>query len=63
MRSSPQGSILGPLSFLLYINNVPQAVDCDLLVYADTYLLFQHKNLERIKEQLTGISPVYVTGL
>ena len=54
----PQGSILGPLLFLLYINNMPQAVDCDLFLalflYADnTCLLFQHKHLEWIKEELT----------
>ena len=31
-----------------------QAVDCDLFLYADdTCLLFQHKDLERIKEELT----------
>ena len=31
-----------------------QAADCDLFLYADdTCLLFQHKDLERIKEELT----------
>ena len=31
-----------------------QVVDCDLFFYADdTCLLFQHKDLERIKEELT----------
>ena len=43
----PQGSILRPLLFLSYINNMPQAVDRDLFLYADdTCLLFQHKDLE-----------------
>ena len=50
----PQGSILGPLLFLFFINDMSQAVDCDLFLYADdTCLLFQHKDLERIKEELT----------
>ena len=48
-----QGSIIGPLSFLLYINNMQQAVDLDLFLYPeDTSLLFQHKDLEQIKEEL-----------
>ena len=50
----PQGSILERLLFLLYINDMPQAVDCDLFLYADdTCLLIQRKDLERIKEELT----------
>ena len=47
-----QGSILGPL-FLIYVNDMRQAVECNLYLYADdSYLLFQHKSVTEIKKQL-----------
>ena len=37
-----QGSILWPLLFLLYMNDIPQAVNCELLLYTDILVLFAH---------------------
>ena len=49
----PQGSILGPLIFLLYVNDMPQSVECDLYLYADdSCLVFQHKDVKEIEKQL-----------
>ena len=51
----PQGSILGPILFLLYVNDMPQAVSkCDILLYADdTCLVFSDKCVSTIESHLS----------
>ena len=50
----PQGSILGPLLFLCYVNDMPISVDCKLLLYADdSALMFSGKDPTIIANKLS----------
>ena len=52
----PQGSILGPFLFLLYVHDLKQAVGCDLFLYADnSYLVYQHNDVSKIEQNLNKI--------
>ena len=48
-----QGSILGSFLFLLYVTNMPMAVNCELLLYVDdNCLLFMDKDTKEIEDKL-----------
>ena len=47
----PLESILGPLLFLIYVNDMPQAVKSTLLLHAyDLYILYQYKDVMQIEK-------------
>ena len=49
----PQGSIFSPLLFLMYVNDMSQAVECHLFLYADdSCLVCQQKDINEIKKTI-----------
>ena len=36
----PQGTVLGPLMFLIYINDITEGISSQLRLFADDYLLY-----------------------
>jgi len=52
----PQGSVLGPLLFVIYINDIDEVVNSKLLKYADDSKIFNKVNsVEKVENLRTNL--------
>ena len=51
----PQGTVLGPLMFLLFINDTQHDLECTLRLFADDALLYHKMSVFRNRSPLVEV--------
>ena len=54
----PQGSVLGPILFLIYVNDIPEMVNCSIKMFADDTKLF--RTVKSIDHYLRHLSFLHI---
>ena len=52
LSAVPQGSVLSPTLFLVYINELPEQVICEVSLFADDTLIYQSVNSQIDQSEL-----------
>ena len=47
----PQGSVLGPLFFLLYVNDLPESITSECRLFADDTLLYNTRENKQVSQR------------
>ena len=47
----PQGSVLGPLLFLLYVNDLPESITSECCLFADDTLLYNTRENKQVLQR------------